>query len=80
MASSHNEALPEAVPSNGIFPDMEASSMNVTTVKEEEDDEEMSPSPPPSPRALLHDYPAPIDARIKQEEDDVEMPPSPPQA
>ena len=74
MVSSHNEAVPEAVPSNDIFPNTEASNTNVTTVKEEEDDEEMSPSP----RALLHDYPAPIDAHIKQEEDDVEMPPSPP--
>ena len=42
MVSSHNEAVPEAVPSNDIFPDTEASNTNVTTVKEEEDDEEMS--------------------------------------
>ena len=77
MASSHNEAIPEAAPSeavpqaaptNDIFPDTEESNTNVTPVKKEEE------NPGPS----LHDYPPPIDAHIKQEEDDVEMPPSPP--
>ena len=70
MASSHNEAIPEAAPSeavpeaapsNDIFSDAEESSTNVTPVKKEEE----NPGPP------LHDYPPPIDEHIKQEEDDV---------
>ena len=73
MVSSHNETVPEAVPSealpepapsSGTFPN-QAASTDFTPIKEEEDNED-NPGSPPS-----------IDTHIKQEEDNVEMPPSP---
>ena len=86
MASSHNEAIPEAAPSEAV-PEAapseavpEAAPSNDIFPDAEESSTNVTPvkKEEENPGPSLHDYPPPIDEHIKQEEDDVEMPPSPP--